>query len=120
MHEPEISQLIRSLETLSVGLSPKVSLEQAIAFLLVCEREELPMIELAEKMDWTVLKTSRSVNSLAEQRYGNGQYNEGYQVVYTEDDKENRTLKNAFLTHKGKQIKAQLIEILKAKTSKKS
>ena len=114
MYEQEINKLLDTVEYLSGTLSPKLSLEQLIAFLIICQREEIALVDLADKMDWSLLKSSRTVNTLADRRYGNGKYSEGYEVVYTAEDKDNRTFKNAFLTHKGKEIKGRLIKMLKS------
>jgi hypothetical protein len=118
VYEPEIHKLIACLEDLSKELSPKATLEQVILYLLVCEKEEYPLIELSERMDWNTLKTSRQVNTLADRQYSGGTYSEGYEVLYTQEDRDNRILKNAFLTHKGKELKSRLIEILKEKAAK--
>ena len=118
MYEPEVSQLIRCLELLSDGLSPKASLESTLAYLHVCLRDELPLVELAEKMNWKSLKASRTISTLADNHYANGVHKSGYQVVYTEDDKNNRTLKNAYLTYKGKQMKTRLLDVLRVKLVK--
>lgn len=119
MYEPEIHRLIESLEEISKVLSPKTSLEQVILFLLVCEKEEYPLIELGDRMDWNAVKTSRQVNALADRLYSGGTYSNGFEVLYTEEDRDNRVLKNAFLTPKGRELKERLIEIIQDKVAKK-
>lgn len=119
MSEPEIQKLIQCLETLSGELSPKISLEQAILYLLVCTKEEYPLTELGERMDWNALKTSRQVNTLASERYDGKEYHQGYEVLYTQEDPESRIFKNAFLTHKGKELKESILGILREKAVKK-
>jgi hypothetical protein len=120
MYENEINKLLDTMEYLSGTLSPKLSLEQLIAFLIVCQREEIPLVDLADKMDWSLLKTSRTVSTLADRRYGNGRYSDGYEILYTAEDKDNRIFKNAFLTHKGKEIKGRLVKMLKSLSAAKS
>lgn len=119
MSEPEINKLITCLEVLSQEISPKISLEQAILYLLVCTKEEYPLVQLGERMDWNPLKTSRQVNTMASERYDGKDYHDGYKVLYTQEDPESRIFKNAFLTHKGKVLKEKIIGILKEKTAKK-
>ena len=119
MPEPEIQKLIQCLETLSGELSPKISLEQAILYLLVCTKEEYPLTELGERMDWNALKTSRQVNTLASERYDGKEYHQGYEVLYTQEDPESRIFKNAFLTHKGKELKETIAGMLRGKAVKK-
>jgi hypothetical protein len=118
MSEPEINKLIQCLETLSGELSPKISLEQAILYLLVCTKEDYPLTQLGERMDWNALKTSRQVNTLAAERYDGREYHKGYEVLYTQEDPESRIFKNAFLTHKGKLLKEQILDILRTKAVK--
>lgn len=119
MHEPEINKLILSLETLSDALSPKISLEQAILYLLVCTKEPYALTELGERMDWNSLKTSRQVNTMANERYDGNGYHQGYEVLYTLENPESRIFKNAFLSHKGKRLKERIIGILGGKLLKK-
>ena len=114
MYEPEINKLLDTVQYLSGNLSPKLSLEQLTAFLIICQREEIALVDLADQMDWSLLKSSRTVNTLADRRYGNGKYSDGYEVVYTAEDRDNRTFKNAFLTHKGKEIKGRLVRLLRS------
>lgn len=119
MTEPEINKLIQCLETLSDDLSPKISLEQAILYLLVCTKEDYPLTQLGERLDWNALKTSRQVNALASERYDGKEYHQGYEVLYTQEDPESRIFKNAFLTHKGKMLKEKILGILQGKSVKK-
>ncbi len=120
MPESEIETLIQCLKELSSELSPKLSLEQTILYLLVCTKEEYPLTELGEELDWNTLKTSRQVNTLASDRYNGKDYYDGYEVLYTQEDPESRIFKNAFLTHKGRELKEKVIGILKKNTTKKS
>lgn len=118
MPDPEIEKLIKCLETLSEELSPKISLEQAILYLLVSNKEEYALTALADRMDWNALKTSRQVNALASERYDGKEKHKGYEVLYTQEDPENRIFKNAFLTHKGQELKEKLLDILRVKAAK--
>jgi len=118
MSEPEIQKLIKCLEELSSELSPKTSIEQAILYLLVCTKEEYPLTELGERMNWNALQTSRKVNALASERYDGKEKHKGYEVLYTQEDSQSRIFKNAFLTHKGKMLKERLMDILRVKSLK--
>ncbi len=115
MPEPEIKNLIDCLEELSLVLSPKISLEQAILYLLVCKKDEYALTDLGERMGWSSLKTSRHVNTLANERYDGSGYHQGYEVLYTLENPESRIYKNAFLTHKGKLLKERIAGILRGK-----
>ena len=119
MHDPIIRRYLDSLELIAGVTTPSLSLESLIVFLMVCERDEIPLTEIGDKMDWNYVKTYRIVNALAEQRYSNNQYHEGYHLIYTEEDPNNRALKNAYLTDKGKQIRDQILSMFKTTGSKK-
>ncbi len=118
MTTPEITRLLACMEDLKEALSPKATLDQVILYLMVCQREEYPLAELGEHMDWSTLRTSRQVNTMADQKYGGGQYEQGYEVLYTQEDPENRVFKNAYLSHKGEELKKQLIGHLALKKQK--
>lgn len=120
MYAPMIRRYLESLELIASVTTPGLSVESLIVFMMICERDEIPLTEIGEKMDWTYVKTYRVVNALAEQRYSNNQYHEGYHLVYTEEDPDNRALKNAYLTDKGKQIRDQIMALFKTPASKKS
>jgi DNA-binding MarR family transcriptional regulator len=120
MHDPVINQLTDCIEMLMHNLSPKATLEQTLVYLLVGQKDEMPLTDLSERMDWTTLKTSRQVNTLAQQRYVGTGYENGYDVLYTEEDASNRVMKNAFLTHKGKELRAKLVNALKSKIQSKA
>ena len=120
MAHPELNKLLACMETIQEHLSPKATVEQLILFLLVAMKEEYPLTELASRMDWTALKTSRQVNTMADHKYGGGQYEPGYEVLYTQEDKAHRISKNAFLTHKGKELRDQLIQGVKGSKTKQS
>ncbi len=115
MSEPEINKLIDCLEKLSQEISPKISLEQAILYLLVCTKEQYPLVQLGERMGWNPLKTSRQVNTMASERYDGREYHDGYEVLYTQEDPESRIYKNAFLTYRGRLLKENIIGILREK-----
>ncbi len=119
MPEPEIQKLIQVLERLAEEMSPKISLEQAILYLLVCTKENYPLTKLGEQMDWSPLKTYRQVSALATERYAGKEYYPGYELLYTQEDPESRIFKNAFLTHKGKELKAEIIDTLRKIPAKK-
>lgn len=118
-YEPEIKRLIECVKRLKKDLSPKTTLDQALLYLLISYREEIPLADLGEEMDWENLRVSREVNALASQRYSGGKYYPGYEVVYTEELEGNRIFKEALLTAKGKELKTDLIEILKGKKKAK-
>jgi len=107
------------MEAIQEKLSPKATVEQIILFLLVSLKEEYPLTELAKRLDWNALKTSRQVNTLAEHKYGGGQYDTGYEILYTQEDRANRVSKNAYLTHKGKELRDELIQGIKTNKGKK-
>ncbi|MGE4211654.1 MAG: hypothetical protein AB7F87_20990 [Oligoflexales bacterium] len=119
MAHSELTKLLDCMKAIQKELSPKATVEQIIVFLLVALKEERPLVELAEQMEWNNLKTSRQVNTLADHRYVGGQYEAGYEVLYTQEDKANRISKNAFLTHKGKELRDSLIQGIKGGKTKK-
>jgi DNA-binding MarR family transcriptional regulator len=120
MHDPTIRRYLESLELIASETTPGLSLESLMVFMMICERDEIPLTEIGDKMDWNYVKTYRVVNALAEQRYSNNQYHEGYHLIYTEEDPTNRALKNAYLTEKGKQLRDQITALFKASVPKKS
>jgi len=111
---PEIRRLIKCIEFLNETFSPRLTLDNLALFLLIAEKSPYPMIDLASRYDNDTSRTSKKVNALADQRYGGGTYKEGYRVIYTAENQENRAYKDAYLSEKGAEIKNKLISILKS------
>lgn len=115
MYEPEISKMIKCFEVLTQEVSPKISLFDTLIFLHICQRDGYPLTELGNTLGLDTVDTSRKVSALGDRRFAGGKANDGYNVVYTEADNDNRTHKNAFLTDKGKNIKQKLVKIFAKK-----
>lgn len=119
MSNAELNRLLECMQAIQEKLSPKATVEQIILFLLVSLREEFPLTELGSRLGWNTVRTSRQVNALADHKYGGGEYDKGYEVLYTQEDKANRVFKNAFLTHKGKALRDELIRHIEGSKTKK-
>lgn len=82
-------------------------------FLLICEREPIPLSEINQTLGMEQFQVSRHVSALGKTYKSNRQHFPGPDLVYTQEDPDNRTRKIACLTKKGQKLRDKALEILK-------
>ena len=118
MFEPEIGRQMKALDALR-SIYPKMTLEMASVFLCVCYHERVPLTEIAKRLSLTTLIVHRQIAALSKAFYKLDRYDEGFGLVDTDEDPENRVRKIAYLTPKGIDLKQELIRILKSQEAGK-
>ena len=118
MFEPEIGRQLKVLDALR-AIYPKMTLEMANVFLCVCYHERVPLTQIAKQLSLTTLIVHRQIAALNKAFYKLDRYDEGFGLVDTQEDPENRVRKIAYLTPKGIEVKKKLIHILKEQESVK-
>jgi DNA-binding MarR family transcriptional regulator len=94
---------------------PKMNLEMAGVFLVICYHERVPLTQIAERLGLPQVTTHRHVSTLSKYHYKGDRFDAGFELVETEEDPTNRVRKIAFLTPKGKEVKERLLALLKDK-----
>jgi DNA-binding MarR family transcriptional regulator len=112
MPETELKQVIQ----VYTELEKVLPYSQLIpVFLLICETEPIPLSDINKALSLEQFQVSRHVSALGKTYKSNRQHFPGPDLVYTEEDPENRSRKIAFLTTKGKRLKAKVLKLLKGK-----
>ncbi len=118
MLEPEIGRQIKVMDALRT-IYPKMTLEMASVFLCVCYHERVPLTQIAKQLSLTTLIVHRQIAALSKAFYKLDRYDEGFGLVETSEDPQNRVRKIAYLTPKGIEVKEQLTKILREGRDKK-
>ena len=111
MFESEIGCQLKVLDKLRT-IYPKMTLEMASVFLCVCYHEQVPLTQIAKQLSLTTLIVHRQIAALNKAFYKLDRYDEGFGLVETQKDPENRVRKIAYLTPKGTELKCKLVSIL--------
>lgn len=88
-------------------------------FLLVCEKEPIPLSDINKALNLEQFQVSRHVSALGKTYKSNREHHAGPDLVTTQEDPDNRTRKIATLTKKGQKLRDKALEILKGKTHAK-
>lgn len=116
MPETELKQVI----TVYTELEKVLPYAQLVpVFLLICQEEKIPLSDISHSLKLEQFQVSRHVSALGKTYKSNRQHFPGPDLVYTEEDPENRSRKIAFLTTKGKRLKAKVLKLLKGKDNGK-
>ncbi len=124
MFEQEFVKQLRVIDALR-DIYPKMSLEMAGVFFVVCYHERIPLTQIGERLNLPQVTVHRHVSALSRAFYKRDRYEQGFGLLATEEDPENRVRKIAFLTKKGEEVRDQLLslleekELVEAKKSKK-
>lgn len=115
MLEDILARQLRFLDILR-EIYPRMTLDMMAIFLFICYRERVPLTEIAERFGIIQANVSRNVSDLSEDgQYKGTRVEKGFGLVYTEEDPENRVRKIAYLTDKGREVKAEIMAILEGK-----
>ena len=117
MFEKELGRQVRMFTELEKHLPfPHLS----PVFLLICYHEKIHMTEISKHLDLEQVQVSRHVSALGKVYNSNRQKHKGPDLVYTEEDPDNRVKKIAYLSKKGQRLKEKILDILKGKNDTKN
>ncbi len=114
MFEQEFAKQMKIIDALR-EIYPKMNLEMAGVFLSICYHERVPLTDLSKRLNLPQVTTHRHVSALSQHYYKGDRFDQGFELVDTEEDPENRVRKIAFLTPKGKEVKEKLLALLSDK-----
>lgn len=107
-----MDNLFESLEYLKTLFGGEITLNQLLLFIKVCTAEGISMPDLGDSLSIAQNTVSRNVKSLGRYRDRNTGRIEGYDLVFTTQDLEERRRFVLFLTEKGRRVRQELDTIL--------
>jgi DNA-binding MarR family transcriptional regulator len=96
------------VEFLRKELKQDMPLSYVSLFLLVCLEEGITMPEIGERLDMSQASVSRGVKVLG--RYREAGETQGFNIIFTTQDLEERRRFAVFLTPEGKKLRERIIK----------
>lgn len=112
-HPEKLDPLVRVLEALRT-LDPDLPIQYALSFLTIAQNEGLSIRDLSERLGIAQSSASRNVAALSKwHSFGK----EGHDLVQAEEDPRERRRKIITLTDKGRDLAAQLADLIQPEQS---
>ena len=105
--EKLLTQLLTALEIIRSEISPKINIRMIALFLRIAIPEKIHMKSLVKSMGIPQGSLSRNIDMFRD-KYKDG---DGLDLLYTEDNPDNRSEKFVFLTERGQMLKQILVNV---------
>lgn len=105
-----ISKLLEAIKHVRKAVHPDIAISHLATFLITALKDEVTMQSVAEALETTQPSISRGVKQMS--RYKRSGVLQGYDILYTTPDLEERRQYVIKLTKKGDKLKQELIKIM--------